>query len=184
MRCSAVLLAGGKSSRMGRDKALLEIDGQPLWQRQMEKLRRLRPAQIMLSGPQRDEWSDYAVICDEVENAGPLAGVAAALQKCTASHLVVLAVDLPMMTSDFLQSLLGWCGNGRGVVPQSAHGFEPLAAVYPASCAFLASAALRSGDFSLQSFVRKGITEKSLVERRISAAEAPLFTNLNTPADL
>lgn len=169
---------------MGCDKALLEIDGQALWRRQIEKLGRLLPEQIMLSGPHRNEWSDYLVICDEVENAGPLAGIAAALQKCTAPHLVVLAVDLPTMTSDFLQSLLGLCGDGRGVVPRSATHFEPLAAVYPASCAFLASAALRNGDFSLQHFVQKGMSAELLVERRISAAETPLFTNLNTPADL
>jgi len=184
MRCSAVLLAGGKSSRMGREKAFLEIDGQPLWRRQMEKLRQLSPEQIMLSGPPRNEWSDCEVIPDEVENAGPLAGVAAALEKCTTSHLVVLAVDLPMMTSDFLQLLLALCGHNRGAVPRNAASFEPLAAVYPASCALLANAALRSGDLSLQSFVRKGMSEKWLVERKISAAEVPLFTNLNTPADL
>ena len=169
---------------MGCDKALLEIDGQSLWRRQTEKLRRLRPVQLMVSGPERNEWSDYVVICDEVENAGPLAGVAAALQKCTTSHLVVLAVDLPVMTSDFLESLLGLCGTDRGVVPRGMHGFEPLAAVYPARCAFLASTALRSGDLSLQSFVRKGISERLLMERKISPEEAPLFANLNTPSDL
>lgn len=169
---------------MGRNKAFLEIDGQPLWRRQMEKLRRLRPEQIMVSGPPRNEWSDCEVVSDEVENAGPLAGVAAALGKCTTSHLVVLAVDLPMMTSNFLQSLLELCGGNWGAVPRNADGFEPLAAVYPASCAFLANAALRNGDFSLQRFLRKGMSENWFVERKISAAEIPLFTNLNTTADL
>ena len=53
MRCSAVLLAGGKSSRMGRDKAFLEIEGEPLWQRQLATLRRLAPEQLMISGPLR-----------------------------------------------------------------------------------------------------------------------------------
>jgi molybdopterin-guanine dinucleotide biosynthesis protein A len=184
MRCSAVLLAGGKSSRMGRDKAFLEFDGQPLWRRQMEKLGQLSPEQIMLSGPPRNEWSHYDVISDEVENAGPLAGVAAALGKCTTPHLVVLAVDLPMMTANFLQSLLALCRGHRGAVSRNENGYEPLAAVYPAGCAFLANVALRSGDFSMQNFVRKGTQEKWLVERKISAAEAPLFTNLNSPADL
>jgi molybdenum cofactor guanylyltransferase len=184
MRCSAVLLAGGKSSRMGRDKAFLVFDGQPLWRRQMEKLRQLSPEQIMVSGPPRKEWSDCHVIADEVDHAGPLAGIAAALGKCTTSHLVVLAVDLPMMTSNFLQSLLALCGEKRGAVPRNAASFEPLAAVYPANCAFLAESALRDGDLSLQSFARKGTNEKWLVEREISESEILLFTNLNTPADL
>lgn len=169
---------------MGKDKAFLEFDGEQLWRRQMEKLRQLLPEQIMLSGSRRKEWSDYEVIPDLVENAGPLAGIAAALHKCATSHLVVLAVDLPMMTSDFLRSLLAICGDNLGVVPRNANGFEPLAAVYPTSCAILANAALHAGDFSLQSFVRKGMSERLLVERNVLATEAPLFTNLNTPADL
>jgi molybdenum cofactor guanylyltransferase len=184
MRCSAVLLAGGKSSRMGQEKAFLEIGGEPLWRLQVEKLRQLSPKQIMLSGPRRNEWKAYEVIPDEVENAGPLAGVAAALTKCAMPHLVVLAIDLPMMTSNFLRLLLSLCGHNHGAVPRSANGFEPLAAVYPASCASTANAALRAGDFSLQNFVREAISEKLLVERHISRAEASLFTNLNTPADL
>jgi molybdopterin-guanine dinucleotide biosynthesis protein A len=184
MRCSAVLLAGGKSSRMGRDKAFLEFDGQPLWRRQIEKLRQLSPEQIMISGRSQKEWSDWQVISDGVDNAGPLAGIAAALGQCTTPHLVVLAVDLPMMTSNFLQSLLALCSEKRGAVPRNAAGFEPLAAVYPAGCASLAEAALRNGNLSLQSFAQRGTTEKWLAARRISAAEVPLFTNLNTPADL
>ena len=184
MRCSALLLAGGKSSRMGRDKALLEIDGQPLWQRQIATLRALAPEQLLLSGPPRADWNGYDVLPDEMTDAGPLAGIAAALEKCLSCHLVVLAVDLPYMTRNFLESLLALCLDGRGAVPRGGRGYEPLAAVYPISCAPLAGEALRQRDFSLQNFVRKGIAARMLVERSVSAAEISLFTNLNTPADL
>jgi len=184
MRCSAVLLAGGKSSRMGRDKAFLEVEGEPLWRRQVETLRRLSPEQLLLSGPHRREWSECEIVADEVDDAGPLAGVAAALVKCATPLLVVLAIDLPRMTADFLQSLLALCREDQGAVPRGANGFEPLAAVYPASCAALAVAALRSADFSMQSLVRTGMRAHWLVEREISGAEIPLFANLNTPADL
>jgi molybdenum cofactor guanylyltransferase len=184
MRCSAVLLVGGKSSRMGCDKALLEIEGEPLWRRQLETLRGLAPEQLMLSGPRREEWSECEFVADEIVDAGPLAGAAAALAKCATPFLVVLAVDLPMMTTNFLQSLLALCRGGVGVVPRGAGGFEPLAAVYPASCAALAAAALGTGDFSMQSFVRTGMSGHLLMEREISVAEIPLFANLNTPADL
>ena len=117
-------------------------------------------------------------------DAGPLAGVAAALANCAAPFLVVLAVDLPAMTANFLQALLALCHDDMGVVPRGTGGFEPLAAVYPASCAALAAAALRSADFSMQSFVRVGMRAHWLMEREISGAEIPLFANLNTPADL
>jgi molybdopterin-guanine dinucleotide biosynthesis protein A len=182
MRWSAVLLAGGKSSRMGRDKTQLEVQGEPLLTHQIETLRRLSPEQLFLSGPLSDPRCE--TIADELAGAGPLAGIALALRKCSSSHLVVLAIDLPMMTTVFLRSLLHLCREQKGVVPRRDQRFEPLAAVYPKSSAPLAAAALQNGDFSLQSFVQAGVSQDLLLVRKISDDEAPLFTNLNTPADL
>lgn len=169
---------------MGRDKALLEIAGEPLWQLQLGTLRRLLPDQLMISGPAREEWADYEIVVDEIANAGPLAGVAAALRRCTTARLVVLAVDLPKMTTDYLRSLLDHCRAGQGIVPRHSDRFEPLAAVYSAACLALAEAALREGNFSMQHFVRQALEQDLLLERSITAEEAVLFTNLNTPADL
>lgn len=182
-RCSAVLLAGGKSSRMGRDKAFLEIEGQPLWRRQIETLRALSPTQLMISGPPREAWREFEIIADVIAGAGPLAGVATALRKCTSPRLVVLAVDLPEMSADFLRPLLAGCSDDHGVVPRSSRGLEPLAAVYPARCAALAATSLLSRDFSMESFVGRALRDKILRERAISPSEEHLFANLNTPAD-
>ncbi len=163
---------------MGRDKAFLEFAGEPLWRRQLSTLRKLSPEQLLISGPLREEWSECEIVSDEIPDAGPLAGVTAALQKCATPLLVVLAVDLPHMTADFLRSL------GHGAVPHGANGFEPLAAVYPVTCLSLALQALRSGDFSMQNFVQQAIDQRLLSGREISETEYPLFANLNTPADL
>ena len=163
---------------MGRDKAFLEFEGEPLWRRQLETLRKLSPEQLMISGPPHDEWREYEIVADEIAGAGPLAGVAAALQRCTAPRLFVLAVDLPRMTADFLRSL------GHGAVPRGPAGFEPLAAVYPVTCLPHALQALQSGNFSMQNFAGRAIDQGLVVERTISAAETLLFANLNTPADL
>lgn len=179
--CSAVLLAGGKSTRMGCDKALLEFEGEPLWRRQEATLRRLQPKEVLISGPPRP---GCLTIADECENAGPLGGIATALRRCAAPLLIVLAVDLPRMTSDFLRSLLAISRSGKGVVPRGPEFFEPLAAIYPKACSSLAESALRHGDFSLQNFVRAGISAGHLLPRALAPEELPLFANLNTPADL
>jgi molybdopterin-guanine dinucleotide biosynthesis protein A len=183
MRHSAVLLAGGKSSRMGRDKAFLEIEGQPLWRRQIETLRTLSPEQLMISGPPQEAWREFEIVADVIAGAGPLAGVATALRKCPSPRLVVLAVDLPAMRADFLRSLLARCSDDQGVVPRSSRGFEPLAAVYPASCVALAATSLLSRDFSMESFVQGALRKKLVREHTISPPEEHLFANLNTPAD-
>jgi molybdopterin-guanine dinucleotide biosynthesis protein A len=183
MRHSAVLLAGGKSSRMGRDKASLEITGRPLWRRQIETLRALFPEQLMISGPPREAWSEFEIVADVIAGAGPLAGIATALRKCSSRHLVVLAVDLPAMSADFLRSLLARCSDDQGVVPLSSRGFEPLAAVYPVRCVALAATNLMSRDFSMESFVRGALRKKLVHEHAISPPEEHLFANLNTPTD-
>ncbi len=167
---------------MGRDKALLDFRGQPLWRHQLETLRQLSPVQLLLSGPARSDH-EAEPVADEIPEAGPLAGVAAALARARAPHLVVLAVDLPDMTAAFLRSLLADCRDRLGVVARTAEGFEPLAAVYPTSCAGLARQALEGGEFSMQALVERALKKGFLQAREISETERPLFANLNTPAD-
>ena len=181
MRCSAVLLAGGKSTRMGRDKALLEIEGEPLWQRQLATLRQLSPVQLLVSGPPRP---GAEAVADRFAGAGPLAGLEAALQKAVAPLLVVLAIDLPHITPAFLRSLLDLCREDRGAVPCGPKFYEPLAAVYPTTLRETAEEALRAGNFSLQQFVAGAVRARQLVRREILPTESHLFTNLNSPADL
>ena len=183
MRVSAVLLAGGKSTRMGRDKALLDFDGEPLWQRQLSTLRQLNPGQILISGPPRKDWEECEVIADEIANAGPLAGVSMALRSCTGPLLVVLAIDLPMMTANYLLSLLALSDEEHGVVPVSPRGPEPLAAIYPRSCRQLANASLQRGDFSMHGFIDEACGHGFLRLQPIAPTDLELFTNLNTLAD-
>ena len=190
---SAVLLAGGRSRRMGRDKALLPMpgDGRVLWQRQLEDvLHPLRPAELFLSGPARDGLPKDITILPDVspeEQLGPLAGIAAALSAMRTPLLIVLAIDLPLMTAEFFRDeLLPHCRSRKGTVPCGEDGFfEPLAAIYPRECHALASAQLRNhADRSLQSFVRAARDEGLVALFPITESNAPLFANWNTPEDL
>src|SRR5476651_1092157 len=97
---SAVVLAGGRSTRMGSDKALLSLPGSDLllWQRQVRVLEELKPEEIFWSGAARPGLPEnLRLIADEVENAGPLAGISACLNLLESDLLVVLAIDLPRM---------------------------------------------------------------------------------------
>jgi molybdopterin-guanine dinucleotide biosynthesis protein A len=90
---SAVLLAGGESTRMGRDKALLPLpdSGLLLWQRQLRVLEELRPGQLFWSGHSREGMPTHlSVVSDVVEKAGPLAGICACLDILKSDLLVVL----------------------------------------------------------------------------------------------
>lgn len=182
----AALIAGGKSSRMGRDKRLIEIDGQPLWLRQIEVLQSLNPAELVISGPLNGPWSasDYKIIPDRVKDVGPLAGIVAVLKSVRSPLVLVLAVDMPQMLANYLRLLLDKCRADCGVVPLRGKLYEPLAAVYPRACVNIAQGQLQSGKHNLQSFVQACVDAGMLAPIKITSAEDLYFRNLNQPHDI
>ena len=182
---SAVLLAGGKSSRMGRDKAALVVNGRPLWRRQLATLEATGAAEVFVSG--KPDWPHEGIVCvpDSVEDSGPLAGIAASLRHCASPFLLALAVDMPSMTAAFLQKLAALAAEPRtGVVPVLGGRFEPLAAIYPKGALPIAEGRLRLGIRKLENFVAE-LEHSGLVTRHIVAeADAALFANWNEPGDV
>lgn len=178
---SAVLLAAGKSARMGRDKALLPSAGGPLWRRQWQLLAAAGAMEIFLSARPDQEWvpPDVTPLADAVPGAGPLAGIAAALARCRTSHLLVLAVDLPRMEPAWFATLQALCAADRGAVGRRGRFFEPLAAIYPVELRDPAVAALARGDYALQAFI--ATAGERMAVHDITDAEAPWFENWNEP---
>ncbi len=130
---SSVLLVAGRSVRMGRDKALLDCGGEPLWRKQWRVLEQAGAGEIFLSVRPEQDWvpSDVTTLADPVADAGPLAGITAALARCRTTHLIVLAVDLPQMTPKWFNQLAADCAPGRGAVGRRGKFYEPLAAIHP-----------------------------------------------------
>ena len=192
MKFSAVLLAGGKSSRMGRDKSALTVNGEPLWQRQLAVLRATNPAELFISGKSDGPYADCGVeiLADEIPDCGPLGGIATALRRCTSERLLVLAVDMPAMTAEFLRSLLEKSQRtAKGVVPSVAAdgrrraGFEALAGIYPRTALTIAEECLRAGEFKLELFIRKLEASGIVSVCAVAEKDAALFANWNTPND-
>jgi molybdenum cofactor guanylyltransferase len=183
---SAVLLAGGESRRMGRDKATAIFQGETLWQRQLSLLRQLEPAQIFLSARTEQVWrpTDIELLPDKVPLLGPVSGIAAALTRMKTSHLLVLAIDMPFLTEDHLRHLLRLSKAGCGVVAISGGRAEPLAAIYPKKSLPEFTAALSSNDRSMQSLVRQLAAKHKVGLAELSQAEAEHFRSVNTPEDL
>jgi molybdopterin-guanine dinucleotide biosynthesis protein A len=182
---TAVLLAGGRSRRMGRDKAAVDFGGKPLWQHQLETLQAAGPGEIFVSGPTDGPYAGCRVVSDEHPGLGPLAGLSVALKQAGHELVFVLAIDLPLMTSEFVLELLGEAAERHcGIVPAELGRFHPLAAVYPRDCLGLVNERLHSEDRAMQRFVRIGLERGLLRERPLTAKEAALFENINTPEDL
>src|SRR4029079_5558835 len=132
MNLSAVILAAGESRRMGQDKAWLAVGAQPLITRALAAVRDSGIQEIFISGRAGVDYSALRcpVLFDLHPNCGPLGGIQPALARASAPMVLVLAVDLPRMTSGFLRTLAEHCGPGTGAVPKLRGELEPLAAIY------------------------------------------------------
>ena len=186
MTISAVLLAGGKSRRMGEDKATVLFQDMPLWEIQLDLLRKLQPDELFISAQSDPPWrpADVQFVADEQPSRGPLSGIAATLSQITAEHLFALAIDMPFMTENYLRGLCQRIERNRGVVPVIEDRFEPLAAIYSRVAGLDFTAALSGSDFSLQSLVGKLIAAGKLEPIQVSEKEKAFFRNLNEPGDL
>lgn len=176
---------------MGRDKAFLPFpapDGPPLIARQAAVLRELGITDLLISGrPETDYASTVPgarIVFDAVPDAGPLAGLMAALAAARHEHILVLAVDLPRMTAGCLRNLLAAASPPAGIVPLGPQGYEPLAALYPRTLLPLLDRALASRDLGLQPLVQSAREAALLKPFPLSATDLPHYTNWNSPQDL
>lgn len=189
LHVTGVILAAGKSTRMGRDKAFLTLDnGTTLVAHQAALLRSIHVNDLLISARPH---TDYHVpgahrVYDTHPDTGPLAGIAAALAHSKQPHLLALAVDLPRMTAHFLRSLLEHTAPGVGAVPVTARGFEPLCTVYPNTPDSRAAIddALASHDLSLQHLLRTAVDAGWMRSVPVAESDLPLFANWNSPGDV
>lgn len=184
MTFAGAVLAGGKSSRMGRNKALLRVGGEPLWRRQRRVLKNAgaKPVFVVQAPGQRALTRN--VLRDTTRNAGPLAGLHAALAHTKGTHLAVVAVDMPRIEAKWFVRLARLCRPGVGVIVRTHDSYEPLAAIYPVEALALAAAHLTSGQYSLQILATTLVRRRQLRILRIAASALQPLTNWNCPADL
>jgi molybdopterin-guanine dinucleotide biosynthesis protein A len=185
MTLTAILLAGGESRRMGRDKAAIVFRGEPLWRRQIDVLRSLNPEKIFVSVRQEPSWllPEVELLLDEPPSRGPLSGLTKALERMETTHLVALAVDMPFMTSDQMQVLWSQAAMGSGVLAMIGATAEPLAAIYPRESAPHFAAGLAGRDFSLQRLVRNLATANQVQLFSVPEKDEHLYRSVNAPGD-
>ena len=182
---TGVVLAGGQSSRMGRDKALIEVDGRTMLERGIELLRPHAREVLVIGDPAKYTTTHGTVIPDDEPGLGPLGGLVTALKHARYVRLLVIACDLPDLNDRLMARLKVTLDEGHdAVVPKHAGLIEPLAAAYHrrAVDAFeqcVKERALRMSDALGR--VRTAWLDVSPGEQGWSAT---LFRNVNAPTDL
>ena len=181
---AAFILAGGKSTRMGTDKAFVTLNGRTLLARLLEVVRSVTTDVCIVGDTAK--FSAFAPVVEDVfPGCGPLGGIHAALRASKAELNLILAVDVPFVSFALLQFLMAQARNsGASVtVPRINQGWQPLCAIYRREFADAAETALRAGRYRIDALFDQ---VQVIAEEALEAAgfSSNIFRNLNTKEDL
>jgi molybdopterin-guanine dinucleotide biosynthesis protein A len=180
------VLAGGKSTRMGSDKAFAVLNGQTLLERALQSVRAVS-TQVLIVGL-KSKFSLYAPVVEDIfPERGPLGGIHAALAGTTTDINLVLAVDLPFMEPAFLDYVCKRAERTTSVVivPWAAGGWQPLCAIYRKAFAAAAEKALAAGRNKIDALFAQ-VPVACINENEITQAgfSLDMFRNINTREEL
>lgn len=189
MKATAIILAGGKNLRLGRIKALETIGGKSIFERVIERLRPLASQILIVTGVERPGLpliGETEFLTDLYPGQGPLGGIYTGLVASKAPNSIVVACDMPFLSTGLLGYMLDQAGDFEAVVPRlDGSMLEPLHAVYSRGCLEKIKQRLDNRQLSVESFV------KTLRVRYVEQAEARKldpgllsFFNINYQADL
>ena len=185
MKATGLILAGGKSSRMGQDKSLLPFAGETMLQRAVAELRP-EVEEILIVGNQQKKYGipDTREIADIFPGMGPLAGIHAGLSAAASDYVFVAACDMPYFDGRLARFLIDQAPGYDAVVPQIGNFLEPLFAVYAKTCLPHIQACLENNIRTAYAFypmVKVNFVPEALI-RRIADPQKTFF-NVNTPED-
>ncbi len=181
---TGLILVGGKSRRMGQDKAFLKIAGRPLFERVLT-LFRTNFSQLLLAGDRPERFTPYNLkLLPDIYPGSPLGGIYTGLYHATTDYIFVSSCDLPFPNSAILNYLCSLRQGFDVVVPVLPHGYEPLFALYSKACLEPVKSYLESGNccafgYYPQLRVREVATDELATLERSGNS----FLNLNTPED-
>jgi molybdenum cofactor guanylyltransferase len=182
---AGVILCGGRSSRMGVDKATIRFEGMTLLERAVARLDEVCDPVLFAPGGTSATMPGRQAIVDAVPNAGPLGGLVAALRNSPQRLLAVVAVDLPWVDPGLIRMLADLIGDRDVAVCETGSGIEPLHAVYSTSILAAAETALAGPDRSLRRLIGTANTLHFPESAWRDAGFSERFAlNVNTPEDL
>ena len=180
-QATAIILAGGRSSRMGADKSLLSVDGQPIIERICERLAgRFDRILISANEPEKLAFLGLEIVADRTPGQGPLMGIASALKASSSELNFVVACDIPHIHIGLVEEMLAEADRSGAdvVVPTTgSEEYEPLFAVYRKSALEAINKVLASGGRRISDIFALCRV------KYVRLTDAEWLRNLNTPAE-
>lgn len=185
MGVTGIILAGGKSSRMGTDKGLLELCGKPLISYAIQVLSGLCDTIIISSSYDGYTSFGYKIVADEFPGIGPMGGIYSALKQSKTEKNIVLSCDLPFVTKELLSFILECSADFDVTVPfEGNQHYEPLCAVYSLSVLNRMSAFIHKGNYKLPDLFEEAYINRLTINTEHIFYSDNLFLNVNSKHDL
>jgi molybdenum cofactor guanylyltransferase len=184
---SGIILAGGKNSRMGANKAFLEIDGTRLIDNTLKIYREVFAEIIIVTNDPLSyiEFTDAAVVTDIYKGKGPLCGIYTGLCYAKNPYAFVSACDMPHLHKGFIDYLVSQTGKPDVIVPETTDGYQPLHAIYSHDCLPSIKRLLLLDKLKITGFYRdRRVLSIGEEQIRPFNPDGRLFKNLNTPEDV
>jgi len=183
---SAAILCGGKSRRMGFDKAFLQNQGEWLLKRNAECLKEVFEQVVLVSNSKEklaavEAFSEFSVLTDETPDCGPLGGIYTALSECRTPYIFVTACDMPVIHLPLVMKMYDQIDNSQVTVCVHGERMETLFAFYHQSCLPVFKEQLSKGRLQIRAeFIHLKV--KPIILTPEEAGNA--FININTPQEL
>jgi len=184
---TGAVLVGGKSRRMGFNKAFIEVNGRPIIERAIETLRSTFSPLILVAS--KDNILDYQhlnirVVADIYDGAGSLGGIYTALFHSTSPYCFVTACDMPCLDTDIIKRMCADAGGYDAVIPFINDRFHPLHALYSRRCMQPMEKMITEGDLTISNLYPH-ISVRKLDETFFHGPSGLSFlSNINTREDL
>lgn len=185
MKASGFVTAGGRSSRMGRDKAWLEVGGRSMIERAIDVIQPVCSEIRILANRPEYARLGLPVIADENTNIGPLEAIRLALQHSSCPFAVLVGCDQPFLRPELFAYLLDHIGEACAAVPVGLDGrLQPLSAVYSTKALAAVSEQISSGQYKISNLFERVPTQVIPFAEIANLPGARLyFENVNTPED-
>lgn len=188
MKLSVAIIAGGKSVRMGRDKAFVKLAGKPLIQHVIERSRNLGQTETILiaNQPERYRHLGLPVFSDVCPNKGSLGGIYTALAYAQSPHTLVIACDMPFIKPELLRFMIAQISDDIDIVAPRVGGYpQGLHAIYSQSCRQPIQEQLAANRLKVIRFYdRMRVRYLDEADYGLYDVDGRSFVNLNTPEEL
>ncbi len=183
MQITGIILAGGKSTRMGIDKTLLQLNGQTLLGRSIELIQPFCDSLLISSNNPAHKKLGLKTIPDEIYDCGPIGGIYSCLKQSETDWNFVISVDSVFVEPEFVHFLISEIEDFDAVVPIHSKGKEPLIALYHKNSLAEIEKMIQYGNFKMHNLLNflniKWIDSQNWVDKY-----PKLFYNINRPEDL